>query len=65
MRENKAGCQMIYNEVLNTILMEVVELNRAHDGDNSRVVPLVLSESAFNELFDDGALEVVDLRDFF
>ncbi|MCK5709152.1 MAG: hypothetical protein KAI07_01325 [Deltaproteobacteria bacterium] len=50
---------------MNTILMEVVELNRAHDGDNSRVVPLVLSESAFNELFDDGALEVVDLRDFF
>jgi len=38
--------------------------NRAHAGDNSRIVSVVLSESRFNELFDGGAVEMVDLRDF-
>ena len=41
---------------------EAADLNRAHPGDNSRIVSVVLSEQKFNEIFDGGALEVVDLR---
>jgi len=42
---------------------QAADQNRAHDGDNSRIVSVVLSESRFNQLFNDGAI-VVDLRDF-
>ena len=41
---------------------EAADQNRAHPGDNSRIVSVILSEQEFNELFDGGALEVVDLR---
>ncbi len=41
---------------------QAADQNRAHPGDNSRIVSVVLSEQNFNELFDNGALEVVDLR---
>jgi hypothetical protein len=38
--------------------------NRAHPGDTSRVVPLVVSASEFNRLFDNGSAQVADLRSF-
>lgn len=41
---------------------QAADQNRAHPGDNSRIVSVVLSEQKFNELFDGGALEMVDLR---
>ena len=41
---------------------EAADQNRAHPGDNSRIVSVVLSEQKFNELFNGGSLEVVDLR---
>ena len=41
---------------------QAADQNRAHPGDNSRIVSVVLSEQKFNELFDGGALEVIDLR---
>jgi hypothetical protein len=43
---------------------EAADQNRAHPGDNSRIVSGVISESRFNELFNGGAVEVADLRDF-
>ena len=44
---------------------EAADQNRAHPGDRSRIVSIELSNSRFNELFDGGATEVADLRDFF
>jgi hypothetical protein len=38
--------------------------NRAHPGDNSRIVTVEISRDRFNELFDNGGTEVADLRDF-
>ena len=38
--------------------------NRAHPGDNSRIVTVVISEERFDELFDGGSRDVADLRDF-
>lgn len=43
---------------------QAADQNRAHPGDNSRIVSVVLNESKFNELFNGGAIEVADLRDF-
>lgn len=42
---------------------QAADQNRAHSGDNSRIVSIPLSESKFNELFQGGSLDVVDLRD--
>ena len=42
---------------------EAADQNRAHPGDNSRIVSIQLSNEKFNELFQDGTIEVVDLRD--
>ncbi len=42
---------------------QAADQNRAHPGDNSRIVSIELSEAKFNELFQNGALGVVDLRD--
>lgn len=39
--------------------------NRAHPGDNSRIVPVILSQDKFNELFQGGAVDVVDMRAIF
>ena len=41
---------------------EAADRNRAHPGDNSKIVSVIISESDFNRLFDGGALEVADLR---
>lgn len=41
---------------------EAADENRAHPGDNSRIVCFTISESSFNELFDNGNSSVVDLR---
>lgn len=41
---------------------EAADQNRAHPGDNSRIVSIELSMDKFNELFQNGAIEVVDLR---
>ena len=43
---------------------EAADQNRAHPGDRSRIVSVIISESRFNQLFNGGALEVADLRDF-
>ncbi len=43
---------------------QAADQNRAHLGDNSRIVSVVLSESRFNELFNSGAVDVADLRNF-
>ena len=42
---------------------QAADQNRAHPGDNSRIVTIELSNEKFNELFDGGNIEVVDLRD--
>ena len=42
---------------------EAADQNRAHPGDNSRIVSIELSMDKFNELFEGGTIEVVDLRD--
>jgi hypothetical protein len=38
------------------------ESNRAHPGDHSRVVSLIISDAEFNRLFDKGKRGIVDLR---
>jgi hypothetical protein len=40
---------------------EAADENRAHFGDNSRVVPVLISDARFNELFS-GNIVAVDLR---
>lgn len=41
---------------------QAADQNRAHPGDNSRIVSIELSNERFNELFQNGAIDVVDLR---
>lgn len=41
---------------------QAADQNRAHPGDNSRIVSIRLSEAKFNELFIGGGIDVVDLR---
>jgi len=41
---------------------EAADQNRAHPGDNSRIVPVILSEQTFMEYFEGGSVDVVDLR---
>lgn len=48
------------NKLFPTI--EAAEMNRAHPGDNSRVVSVIISEERFNELFNNGGIDVADLR---
>ncbi len=43
---------------------QAADTNRAHPGDNSRIVTVEISRDRFNELFDNGNTEVADLRDF-
>ena len=43
---------------------QAADTNRAHPGDNSRIVTVVISGARFNELFDNGNRDVADLRDF-
>jgi len=38
--------------------------NRAHPGDNSRIVSKIVSEARFNQLFTNGTTTVADRRDF-
>jgi len=45
-------------------LFLIPQAARAHPGDNSRIVSIVLSESRFNQLFNGGAVEAADLRHF-
>lgn len=42
---------------------EAADTNRAHPGDNSRIVPVSISRARFNELFA-GNSSVADLRNF-
>lgn len=42
---------------------EAADANRAHPGDNSRIVSVPISRARFNELFR-GNSSVADLRDF-
>jgi hypothetical protein len=41
---------------------EAADQNRAHPGDNSRIVPVILSEEDFMDFFQGGILDMVDLR---
>jgi len=41
---------------------EAADQNRAHPGDNSRIVSVILSKQKFMELFQGGSVDVVDLR---
>lgn len=42
--------------------MEAAEMNRAHPGDNSRIVSFLISEERFNQLFNNGNTTIADLR---
>ena len=42
---------------------QAADADRAHPGDNSRIVTEFVSRERFNELFDNGRRDVVDLRD--
>ncbi len=42
--------------------VEAAEANRAHPGDNSRIVPVVISRARFDRLFNNGNTAVADLR---
>ncbi len=53
-----------HNANLLFLTPQAADQNRAHDGDNSRIVSVVISESRFNQLFNGGATEVADLRNF-
>ena len=44
--------------------IEAADTNRAHPGDNSRIVSVVISRARFNQLFNNGKTEVADLRNF-
>lgn len=61
-RGSNAGKSHNANHLFSTF--QAADTNRAHPGDNSRIVTVVISESRFNELFDNGNLTVADLRDF-
>lgn len=41
---------------------EAADTNRAHPGDNSRIVPVVISRARFNQLFNNGNTAIADLR---
>jgi len=43
---------------------EAADQNRAHPGDNSRIVPVLISKARFNQLFNNGNAAVADLRNF-
>lgn len=59
-RGSKAAKKHNANKLFSTI--EAAEMNRAHPGDNSRVVSVIISEDRFNELFNNGITDVADLR---
>lgn len=42
---------------------EAADTNRAHPGDNSRIVTEFVSRERFDELFANGTRDVIDLRD--
>ncbi len=42
---------------------QAADQNRAHPGDNSRLVSVQLSNEKFDELFESGSTEAVDLRE--
>lgn len=42
--------------------IDAADANRAHLGDNSRIVPIVISRARFNQLFNNGNTAVADLR---
>lgn len=44
--------------------IDAADSNRAHLGDNSRIVPVVISRARFNQLFNNGNTAVADLRIF-
>jgi len=42
--------------------IEAADANRAHPGDNSRIVPVIISRVRFNQLFNNGNTAIADLR---
>jgi len=52
----------IYNANLRFATMEAAEQHRAHPGDNSRIVRIVVSADEFDRLFTSRNSEVADLR---
>ena len=61
-RGSNAGKSYNANHLYRTF--EAADTNRAHSGDNSRIVTVDISRERFNELFDNGNTDVADLRDF-
>jgi hypothetical protein len=59
-RGSKAAKKHNANKLFATL--EAAEMNRAHPGDNSRVVSVIISEDRFSELFGDGITDIADLR---
>ena len=59
-RGSKAAKSHNANKLFTT--MEAAEMNRAHPGDNSRIVSVLISNARFNKLFKGNA--AADLRDF-
>jgi len=59
-RGSRAAKKHNANKLFSTL--EAAEMNRAHPGDNSRVVSVIISEDRFNELFNNGITDVADLR---
>lgn len=52
----------IWNANLRFATMAAAEQNRAHPGDNSRIVPIVVSADEFDRLFTSRNSAVADLR---
>jgi hypothetical protein len=44
--------------------IEAADKNRAHPGDNSRIVPVLINRARFDQLFNNGNTAVADLRNF-
>lgn len=53
-----------HNANMRFATIEAADQNRAHLGDHSRIVSLVIRRERFNELFNNGRISVVDLRHF-
>ena len=60
-RRGSRGAKL-WNANLRFATMMAADQNRAHPGDNSRIVPIVVSADEYDRLFTSRASEVADLR---
>jgi hypothetical protein len=61
-RRRGSKAAKIHNANFRFATMEAADQNRAHPGDNSRIVPLVVSDDEFDRLFASRNTTVADLR---